>query len=123
MLPVELSGVVTHFQGNGRRLGYPTANIKVPTDLEDGVYFGFADLDSFENHPALIFIGVPVTMGDRDRRVEAYLLDIPDKDYYDLELCLTVQHFHRPNQTFDSMEELMEVMHDDEAIARRWFGL
>lgn len=123
MLPVELSGVVTHFQGNGRKLGYPTANIKIPTDLQDGVYFGFADLDGFKNQPALVFIGVPTTVGDQERRVEAHLLDIPDQDYYDQEILIKVEHFHRPNQTLDSLEELVELMHDDEAIARRWFGL
>lgn len=123
MQAVELSGVVTPFQGNGRQLGYPTANITTETELADGVYFGFADLDPYQNHPAIIFIGVPTTMGNYDRRVEAYLLDITDTDYYDKELKLIVQHFHRPNQTFDGAEELVRAMRDDEAQARQWFGL
>lgn len=91
--------------------------------MANGVYFGFADLGKYKNHPAIVFIGIPTTVGDKDRRVEAYLLDIPDEDHYGEELRLVVQHKHRENQTFDSVDALIEVMKDDEAIARRWFGL
>ena len=123
MQTVELSGIVTKFEGNGRKLGYPTANLRIPTELEDGVYFGFADLSVYKNKPALIFVGVPTTMGDRERRVEVHLLDINDEDYYGQSLRLTVEYFHRPNQTFDSVDELQQVMHEDEHQAREWFGI
>ncbi len=119
--PVTLSGTVTRFQGNGRRLGYPTANLTTETDLADGVYFGFADLADWTRHPAIIFIGTPTTMGDTARRVEAHLLDITDKDYYDLPLKVSIEHFHRPNQKFASAAELIEAMQADEAAARHWF--
>lgn len=120
--PVTLSGTVTRFQGNGRRLGYPTANLTTATDLEDGVYFGFADLADWSHHPAIIFIGTPTTMGDATRRVEAHLLDIPDKDYYDLPLTVSIEYFHRGNQKFANATELIEAMHADEAAARLWFA-
>lgn len=119
--PVTLRGTVTRFQGYGRRLGYPTANLKTETDLEDGIYFGFTDLANWSHHPAMIFIGTPTTMGDTARRVEAHLLDIPDKDYYDLPLTVSIEHFHRPNQKFASTTELIEAMQADEAAARHWF--
>lgn len=120
-LPVQLRGIVTKFKGNGRKLGYPTANIKSPTSLKDGVYFGFATLDIYHFHPALIFIGTPTTVGDADRRVEAHLLDILDKDYYDLPLELSVHYFHRPNHTFNSIDQLLVAMKSDEVTARNWF--
>lgn len=120
-LPVQISGEVTEYKGNGRKLGYPTANINVPTDLADGVYFGYADLSEFDHHPTIIFIGTPTTMGDTERRVEAHLFDIPDKNYYGLNLRLDVEKFHRENQTFPSKEALIKVMHEDEQTARDWF--
>lgn len=123
MQTVELSGVVTPFQGNGRKLGYPTANLRSGTDLKDGVYFGFANLAEFTNHPAVIFVGTPTTLGDKERRVEAYLLDIPDKDYYDQVLKLKIVEFHRDNKTFADIDALLEVMADDEKAARRWFKI
>jgi FAD synthase len=121
-LPIDFSGVVTRFKGDGRRLGYPTANILLDTKALDGVYFGFADLDGFSRHPSLIFVGTPTTMGDMRRRVEVHLLDIPDKDYYDLPLKARAEQYHRPNRTFHDVDGLLEVMHDDETAARRWFA-
>jgi riboflavin kinase/FMN adenylyltransferase len=122
MKPVTLTGQVTRFRGNGRQLGYPTANIRSDTKLAEGVYFGFADLAVYDNRPALIFVGVPTTLGDSERRVEVHVLDIPDVDYYDQSLNVRIEHFYRPNKRFDSVEELITVMHVDEAQARAWFA-
>ena len=116
-----MQGRVIFFSGRGRGFGYPTANIKSRTGLNDGVYFGFADLDGYHKHPALIFVGTPTTVGDKDRRVEAHLLDIEDKDYYGLDISLDIKKFHRPNKTFGSIEELKIAMKDDEIAARKWF--
>jgi riboflavin kinase / FMN adenylyltransferase len=121
LLPSTLTGKVTPFQGNGRTLGYPTANLSVNTTLADGIYFGFADLASYRGHPALIFIGTPTTIGDSGRRVEAHLLDIVDRDYYGATLTLDIRHYHRPNRTLASTEELIALIQNDEAAARTWF--
>ena len=122
MVPTTLSGTVTKFMGNGRKLGYPTANLAINTELADGVYFGYADMAKWSNHPAIIFVGTPTTLGDTVRRVEAYLLDIPDEDYYEQPLTLTVTQYHRPNETFENIERLLTVMRNDELIARKWFA-
>jgi riboflavin kinase/FMN adenylyltransferase len=123
MKAVTLTGQVTPFAGTGRRLGYPTANIRTGTDLSEGVYFGFADLAQFSARPALIFIGVPTTVGDHERRVEVHVLDIPDIDYYDQPLSVKIEYFHRPNKHFESVDELIAAMHADEAAARSWFAV
>jgi riboflavin kinase / FMN adenylyltransferase len=122
MLPTTIQGIVTPFSGNGRKLGYPTANLKSQTRLNDGVYFGFADMAEFVNHPAIIFIGTPTTVGDKKRRVEAYLLDIPDKDYYQNRLKIELRHYHRQNETFKDIETLRQIIIKDEADARNWFS-
>ena len=109
------------FNRQGRSLGYPTANIKSDTNLKNGIYFGFADLDTYHKHPAIIFIGIPTTVGDSGRRVEAYLLDAAYRDYYGLDISLDIRKFHRPNKTFGSIEELKIAMKDDEKNARKWF--
>lgn len=119
-LPVQLQGKTRRYRGNGRKLGYPTANISADAALADGVYFGFADIAEYQKQPALIFIGKPVTVGDTERRVEAHVLDIPDVDYYDSLLTLSVQYFHRPNQKFASVDDLKAVMARDEIAIREW---
>lgn len=122
MQPVTLNGIVKPYKGNGRKLGYPTANLNVETDLKDGVYFGFADLGEMRDKPALIFVGIPTTVGDTERRVESYLLDIPDEDYYGQKLTVTIGHFHRSNKTFENLDQLMDAIKDDELTARKWFA-
>lgn len=121
MQKVILRGVTKPYKGNGRKLGYPTANIDVPTELKDGVYFGFATLGPIKRKPALIFIGVPTTVGDTTRRVEAHVLDIADKDYYDTKLEVETTYFYRPNEKFDSVDQLLVQMKKDEQDARLWF--
>jgi riboflavin kinase/FMN adenylyltransferase len=122
-LPVKLAGTVIAYKGNGRRLGYPTANVAAQTDLADGVYFGYADMGRYLHHPSLIFVGIPTTLGDTERRIETHLLDISDKDYYGMPIELSIEYFHRPNQTFASVQKLLRVMKTDESAARQWFKL
>lgn len=121
-LPISLRGVTAKYKGNGRKLGYPTANIGVHTDLPDGVYFGFASMGVYQHHPSIIFIGTPTTVGDTERRIETHLLDIADQDYYEMNIELRIDKYHRANQTFNSVAELETAMKDDEVAARQWFA-
>jgi riboflavin kinase / FMN adenylyltransferase len=120
-LLARLSGEVKHYAGHGREFGYPTANIAAETDLADGVYFGRADLGDYRQNPALVFIGTPTTVGDTVRRVEAHLLDIPDRDHYGERLDLDVLRYWRANITFGSVKELLAAMKNDETAGRAWF--
>lgn len=122
MKPVKITGEVTKFRGNGRQLGYPTANINTVTDLAEGIYFGFADLAGFISQPALVFVGVPTTIGDHEQRVEIHVLDIPDVDYYGKTVSVILEHFHRSNQRFDGVKELLSAIRNDEKQAREWFA-
>jgi len=122
-LPHSLKGTVKHYKGNGRKLGYPTANIDTATTLDDGVYFGRANLASYTNQPALIFIGTPTTVGDTIRRVETHVLDAEDIDYYGLEIIIDIHEFHRSNQNFGSIDELLIAMKSDEEAGRAWASI
>jgi riboflavin kinase/FMN adenylyltransferase len=118
----RLQGKVTPYAGHGREFGYPTANIAAETDLPDGVYWGRADLAGHVGRAAVVFVGIPTTVGDTQRRVEAHILDFPDRDYYGETLALDVLHHHRKNETFASVELLLQAMKADEAAARAWFS-
>lgn len=120
--PFELVGKVTPYSGNGRKLGYPTANIACLTDSPEGVFVGYTNLEG-KKRPSVIFIGAPETFNETNKRAESYILDFPDRDLYGLEIKLTIVKKLRDNRKFGSKEELIVQMQADEELARRYFTL
>jgi riboflavin kinase/FMN adenylyltransferase len=121
--PFEVRGVVVRGDQRGRELGFPTAN--VPTrDLAaapaDGVYAGWLRrTDTDERYPAAISVGTnPTFDGERERRVESYVLDRDDLELYDVEVVVSFVDRIRGMERFDGVEALVEKMHDDVRRAR-----
>lgn len=120
--PVSVSGVVERGDQRGRELGYPTANISgagtgVPAD---GVYAGWLTVPG-EGEPmaAAISVGTnPTFAGQRQRRVEAHVLDRSDLDLYDREVEVVFVERLRGMLRFDSAEELVAAMRADVDQAR-----
>jgi riboflavin kinase / FMN adenylyltransferase len=111
----------------GRELGYPTAN--VPTDgltaaPADGVYAGrLRRLDTGETFPAAISVGTnPTFHGERERRVESYVLDRDDLELYGVEVEVEFVERLRGMVAFDGVEALLVQMADDVRRARELLG-
>ena len=119
-LPFSLTGIVKKFSGHGRQFGYPTANIEVDMDAPEGVFAGFAHLEG-KQLPALIFIGVPETVGDTLKRAEAHILDFADRDLYGSKIRMEVVQKLRNNRKFENISELIEAMRQDEKKGRTFF--
>jgi riboflavin kinase/FMN adenylyltransferase len=120
--PVSIRGTVERGDRRGRELGYPTAN--VPTRSTgmpaDGVYAGWLSTPG-DGAPmaAAISVGTnPTFAGERDRRVEAYVLDRSDLDLYDREVEVVFVRRLRGMLRFDSVEELVSAMRNDVDQAR-----
>ena len=120
MQSFSLSGTVRPYRGDGRRLGYPTANIEIPNDTAEGTFVGWVTLRG-QKHPATIFIGAPVTLNDPVKRAEAHILDFADEDLYGEEITMQVVHKLRDNFKFSSQAELIKHMQRDEQDARAYF--
>ena len=121
--PFSVRGVVVRGDKRGRELGFPTAN--VPTGAltaapPDGVYAGWLRrLDTGEAFPAAISVGTnPTFDGERDRRVESYVLDRDDLELYGVEVEVTFVERLRGMVAFESVEALVEQMNDDVDRAR-----
>jgi riboflavin kinase/FMN adenylyltransferase len=120
--PVTVRGVVVRGDRRGRELGFPTANVS--TGEGSAVYAGWLRrLDSGERYPAAISVGTnPTFDGQRERRVESYVLDRDDPDdpleLYDVEVEVTFAQRLRGMVRFDSVDELVAQMHDDVARTR-----
>ncbi len=120
-LPIQIKGVVKKFSGNGRRLGYPTANIEVDDDAPEGIFFGYTTLEG-RKLPSIIFIGAPITLGIMNKRAESYILDFVDRDLYDTRIELEIVKKLRDNHKYGSVEQLIEQIKLDVQDAAYFFG-
>ena len=125
--PVTVRGIVVRGDQRGRGLGFPTANVptgSVAATPADGVYAGWLRrLDTGERYPAAISVGTnPTFDGQRERRVESYVLDRDtagdDLELYDVQVEVEFVERLRGMVRFDSVEELVSQIKDDVARAR-----
>ncbi len=121
--PFTVRGTVIRGDQRGRELGFPTANVPTPVEgaaPADGVYAGWLTrLDTAERFPAAISVGTnPTFDGERERRVESYVLDRDDLDLYGVEVLVEFVERLRGMVKFEGIEALIETMHDDVRRAR-----
>jgi riboflavin kinase/FMN adenylyltransferase len=102
--PAELDGTVVLGDQRGGTLGFPTANLAVPSDLlvpAYGIYAGAA-----LGHRAAISIGVNPHYGGGERRIEPHLLDF-DGDLYGRRLVVELWQRLRDERAFASEDDLV----------------
>jgi riboflavin kinase/FMN adenylyltransferase len=113
--PAEVEGVVVTGDQRGEGLGFPTANLAVPSNLLVpglGIYAGSA-----LGHRAAISIGTNPHYGGTERRVEAFLLDYVG-DLYGRRLVVELWERLRDEAAFGSEAELIEAIETDVARTR-----
>jgi riboflavin kinase/FMN adenylyltransferase len=114
--PFKMRGEVVSGDRRGRELGFPTANL-VPDEAlvcpGHGVYVARSD-----SACAAVNVGVRPTFGTgRAVLVEAYLLD-RDDDLYGKTLTIEFLRRLRGERRFESVDALVEQMHQDVAQVR-----
>ncbi|MCH5174826.1 MAG: bifunctional riboflavin kinase/FAD synthetase [Prevotellaceae bacterium] len=107
--------VVRGFQ-NGRRLGYPTANMQVNSLKlipENGVYLVRSDMGF-----GMLNIGTrPTLHNGTERSIEVHLFDFQD-DLYDTTMRIEILHHLRKEREFGSLEALKRQLAEDERECR-----
>jgi riboflavin kinase/FMN adenylyltransferase len=118
----EVRGVVVEGDRRGRELGYPTANVAVPSRCclpADGIYAGtFVGADGVERMSA-ISLGRRPTFYDsaESSLLEAYVLDF-DGDLYGQAIKVRFVEHLRGEQKFDSVDDLVAQIERDVAATR-----
>lgn len=110
--PHILTGQVIPGHQLGRRLGIPTANLRLPRELvvpRFGVYICRAIVGG-RAYPAVTNIGTRPTVDGQGITVESWILDY-EGDLYGREITLECYRFLRPEQKFPSLEALTEEIH------------
>lgn len=113
----EVRGVVAHGDERGRELGFPTANVSVPGDIQlpaDGIYAGWFRREDGSVHPTAISLGRRPTFYETAAvsLLEAHLLDFRG-DLYDEHVAVQFVARLRGEEKFDSVEALVEQMTRD----------
>lgn len=118
--PFMLNGIVVEGKGIGRTLNFPTANIKVETPHKlipkKGVYLVQSMINEMPVY-GLTSIGTNPTVGGTKTTVETYFMDV-EANLYEQHLQLEFITHIRDEETFESMEELIKAIKNDETFAR-----
>ena len=121
--PFALDGVIAKGDRMGRKIGFPTINLKSESDLlpRDGVYVTKVLLRSFERTFACVTnIGRrPTVYEDYATTVESYILDF-SSDVYGEAIQLTFFERLRDEMVFPSMLELTAQIRRDVEATRLW---
>ena len=119
-----IEGVVQKGDRRGRELGYPTANMSL-SDYQRpryGIYAVRVTLDDGSEHPGVASLGVRPTFSPPQELLETHLLDF-DGDLYDRKIEVGLHAFIRDEKKFESIDDLVAHMRDDEAQARHLLAL
>jgi riboflavin kinase/FMN adenylyltransferase len=110
-------------RGEGKRIGVPTLNFEVPSDLEEshGIYAGWAWVEGTK-YPAAIHYGPAPTFDISTDSLEAHLIDSslehsPEAGEFELVGLL------REIKDFETVGELQEQIVKDVEDAKRILGL
>ncbi|GGG12002.1 riboflavin biosynthesis protein RibC [Paenibacillus abyssi] len=120
--PYQISGVVSHGDGRGRTIGYPTANISLSGRYalpRLGVYAVILRVGD-RSCPGVMNIGVKPTFGSNEAQPtpEVHLFDF-NGDLYGQLVHVDIQSFIRAEQRFNSVEQLIDQINKDALIARQ----
>jgi len=120
--PYEVGGEVFAGDQRGRLLGFPTANVAVPSGMclpADGVYAGFYERPDGEVYGCAINLGRRPTFYEHADAslLEAHLLDV-DVDLYGETARVRFQHFLRSERKFDGVDALITQLGLDVSSTR-----
>ncbi len=123
--PYSITGSVAHGFQEGRRIGFPTANI-VPESAEklvpgNGVYATIVSVEGGEWMPAMLNIGTNPTFQRQQTTIEAHIIGF-EGDIYGRKVRVEFGRKLRDEQRFESVEALQKQLEADkkEVEMVRW---
>ena len=119
-----IRGEVQGGDRRGRELGYPTANMTLGDYQRPryGIYAVRATLDDGSEHPGVANLGVRPTFDPPQELLETHLFDF-DRNLYGQPIEVALHAFIREELKFESLDDLVVKMREDEAEARRLLAL
>ena len=125
--PFEARGPVVQGDQRGRLLGFPTANVEVPSFIclpADGVYAGWYVRPNGDKHPCAMNLGRRPTFYEHANvsLLEAHLIDFSG-DLYGEVARVQFTHFLRGERKFNGIDAITAQLKHDIEHARQVLGL
>ena len=124
--PYSISGTVVHGLKNGRKIGFPTANVGEFSDQlilpPNGAYAAFARIDGGNLLKAMANIGTrPTILSNAPISVEVNIFDF-DSDIYNLPFTVYLVKRLRPETQYASLDALKEQLFKDRETTRNYLN-
>lgn len=121
--PFTVRGTVQHGDKNGRKLGFPTANIAMGSYVRPryGIYAVTGQLADGSALKGAANLGIRPSFDPPKELLEPHFFDF-DGDLYGQEIDIAFHAFLRPEAKFDSIDALMAQMAQDCDQARTVLG-
>lgn len=123
--PYHISGIVVEGKRFGRKLGFPTINIRRPNERlvvpRNGVYIVRVHVDG-NYFPGVMNIGLnPTVSDDHNLKYEVHIIDFSG-NLYNKKVRVQLLSFLRDEEKFKSIEELKEKIQEDVERTRQFFN-
>lgn len=121
--PYTMEGIIVHGLKNGRKMGYPTANLQPYIEYilpKEGVYVGCM---KYKGHcyPAMINVGSnPTIQAGNENRIEAHVFHFHET-IYDQEAAFLFLHYLRGDIQFQNLAQLKQQLQKDEKASLAYF--
>lgn len=115
--PYEVEGKVVAGRGVGHTIGFPTANIGLPSATvvpRDGVYLTRTIFSGKEFY-GITNVGAKPTVGDLNKNIETYILGA-EEDLYGKNIKVEFLKRIRDTKKFDSIDELKRQLEEDKKV-------
>ncbi len=122
----RITGKVVHGEQLGRKLGYPTANVKLSASYKklpkQGVY-AVSVLINTEKHYGMLSIGVRPTINNRNKQsIEVHIFDF-NQSIYEQEITIFFHQYIREELKLENLDQLVAHMQNDEKQVKHYFSL
>jgi len=115
---IVVTGRVIHGLKNGRKIGFNTANLKLPKNsVLKGVYLTKVTIDD-KNYYGITNAGTRPTVCGKHNLLETHIFDF-NQDIYQKHICIEILEFIRPEKKFGSFDELKNQISKDVITAKK----
>jgi riboflavin kinase/FMN adenylyltransferase len=119
----KIFGKVVHGLGKGAGFGFPTVNIELVNNtlrVENGVYAVTITVDN-RQFKGMLYAGTRPTLNLMEQTIEVHIFQF-NENIYNQQIYFQILHKIRDEIKFNSIEELIKQLHQDQQTVYNFFS-